>query len=180
MTKVSYKLTENNGCYYFNDGTGDVRVKPGFSCHSCLLQGDTITLDDCADELPHHVCFLPFIDPILPIFQGKCNGKVLKCALHFGIRFSRMNGVFFIGENMEKSDSGFCYCGNFELGEDFHFKGHFELAFGIASLLPFAQYNVDCFFGNEIFEQYDLFISSIPEKRGLAILKKDDNGKKLI
>ena len=179
MTKVSYKLTERDGRYYFNDGTKDVRVKPGFSNQSTLLQGDTITLDDCADELPPHVCFLPFIDLTLPVFQGKWKGKVLKCAFDFGNRFSRVNGIFCIGEDMEKAGSSpLDCCGEFELGEGFHFKGHFSFEFGIALMLPFVQYNVDCFLGNEIFEQYDLFVSSIPGKRGLAILKKDDNGKK--
>ena len=175
MTKISYKLTERDGRYYFNDGTGDVLVKPGFSNQSYLLQGDTITLDDCAEELPPHVCFLPFIDPTLPIFQGKFNGKVLKCAFHFGNRFSSVNTVFVWGSDVSLHLHSELL--DFELGEDFHFKGHFEPAIGIAAVLPFAQYNVDCFFGNEIFEQYDLFISSIPGKRGLAILEKDDNGK---
>ena len=39
MTKVSYKLTEYDGRYYFNDGTGYVLVDTGFNCHSRSLDG---------------------------------------------------------------------------------------------------------------------------------------------
>lgn len=245
MTKASYKLTEYDGRYYFNDGTGYVLVDTGFHCHSrsldgkigpfsvsnqspvpivtlqfflsnflgpakpegqspkailypldmktCLLKGDTITIDDSVDELPAHRCFLPFVDPSFPVFNGKCNGKPMKFYFDTGMRMAVVDDPVLAREKeclgtikewipprQRYVDTPY-YPAVFEFADGFQFEGHAEYDAGsqyLSEAKNASISNFDVFFGNEIFKQYDLFISSIPGKKGLALISKDGKGNK--
>ena len=246
MTKVSYKLTEFDGRYYFNDGTGYVLVDTGFNCHSrsldgkigpfsvssqspfpmvslqfflrnflgpakpegqspkailypldmktCLLEGDTITIDDSVDELPAHVCFLPFVDSGFPVFNGKCNGKPMKFYFDTGMRMAVVDDPDLakkkecLGTIREWIPPRHCYVDTpyypaaFEFADGFQFEGHAEYDAGSQYISrarnASIHFDFDVFFGNEIFQQYDLFISSIPGKEGLALISKESKGNK--
>ena len=246
MSKITYKLIEHDGRYYFNDGTGFVLVDTGFYIRShslngkigpfgvsdrspvfffptlqaflrdflgpakpdgespkailypldfrgCLLEGDSITIDNSADELPEHDYFLPFIDSSLPIIKGKCNGKPMRFYFDTGMRMAVIDNPILTSGKISQGtvkewippvhryvDTPY-YSADFELGDGFQFRGYAEYD-NQGQYINKATNNrtmpFDVFFGNEIFKQYNLFISSIPGKRGIAIITKSGKSSK--
>ena len=239
MTKISYKLLEHDGRYYFNDGTGYFLIDTGFGYHSIspdgkigpfdtdakafgderasseflrmfmgpsrpdgqnvkgilapmegysiLLKGDTVTIDDDAKELPTHDYFIPFISDIRPIIEGKCNGKNMRFFFDSGMRMAVMDdsvlneGKQCLGTINEwiaplgcAADAPY-YSAEYEFagGLRFNGQGEFDYSDTFLKRIRHAFNNeFDAFFGIEFFRQYDLFISLIPGKRGLAIIDR--------
>ena len=237
MTKVTYKMTEHDGRYYFNDGTGYFLIDTGFGYqsisrdgkigpfdvrkgdrligwvtlddfmgpsrpngekvkgvlapmegYSVLLRGDnTVTIDNDAQELPAHETFIPFADPHAPIIEGKCNGKPMRFFFDSGMRMAVLDDKIlmdgkprlgtvseWIGLVLFQVDAPY-YSAEYEFADGFRFDGHGEFDYSDTFLRSIRERNgnaFDAFFGIEFFKLYDLFISLIPKKRGLALLKR--------
>ncbi len=245
MTKVSYKMIEHDGRYYFNDGTGYFLIDTGFNNHSVsrngaigpystsrnlpgesqfvsqlldsfmgparpegqkvkgilapmegysvLLKGDTVTIDDKAKELPEHAYFIPFLSEELPIIEGKCNGKTMRFFFDSGMRMAVLDdsvlteGKPCLGTIKEWVAPLHCmadaqyYSAEYEFADGLRFEGHGEYDYSqsfVEDMRRHFNYEYDAFFGIEFFKQYDLFISVIPGRRGLALIARDGNGNK--
>ncbi|MBR4517465.1 MAG: hypothetical protein IKO65_00535, partial [Victivallales bacterium] len=167
---------------------------------SCLIESDSITIDDSVKELPAHDYFLPFVSspfPMLmpiPIIEGKCDGKPMRFCFDTGMRMALIDDSFVCDgkenqgtikewipiPNIHRYVDVPYYPADFEFGEGFHFKGHVEIDnqgqyIKMATGGGLAGFNA--FFGKEICEQFNVFISSIPGKRGVAIINKNGKGK---
>lgn len=229
MTKISYKMVEVDGRYYFNDGAKYVLVDTGYGrsvsidgtigpfkvslCqkqqlqsfnptlmpdgskigailypmdgHSCLLKGDTVTVDDDAQELPEHQFFLPFAHSQAPLLECTCDGKKKLLYFDSGMRLpvmdddSLLEGKTKLGEIGEwvgvlerKVDAPY-YEATFAFPCGFTFDGHFEHDYPHLYIRGmFGGTGVQGYLGIEFFKKYDLFISAIPGKRGLAIISR--------
>ena len=148
--------------------------------YSCLLKGDSVTIDDNAKELPEHAWFIPFIIPGSAMLECKVDGKHKTLYFDSGMRLpvlsdnSLVKGKEKLGVIVEwiAPMSGLAeapyYTAAFDFQCGFHFDGHFEHDY----LDAVAQWTGDGFLGIEFFNQYDLFISAIPGKSGLAIIKR--------
>lgn len=156
----------------------------GFLCplngYSCLLKGDTVTIDDNAQELPEHEWFIPFVPGRGPHVLCKVDGKQKDLFFDSGMRLpvlgdhSLVKGKEKLGDITEwigplhgLAEAPF-YAASFDFPCGFHFDGHFEFD----SLNAVASWQDDGFLGIEFFTQYDLFISAIPGKEGIAIIKR--------
>ena len=156
----------------------------GFLCpttgYSCLLKGDTVTIDDNARELPEHEWFIPFVSGMGPFVSCKVDGKQKLLFFDSGMRLpvlgdnSLVKGKEKLGEIAEwigplqgLAEAPF-YAASFDFPCGFHFDGHFEYD----RLNAVARWTGDGFFGIELFKQYDMFISAIPQKAGIAIIKR--------
>ena len=240
MAKVTYKLVEHDGRYYFNDGTGYFLIDTGFGhqsispdgkigpfttdsrvvggCqnvtsfldsfmgparpegkktkgilapmegYSVLLKGNTVTIDDTAKELPEHVYFIPFVSAGGPIIEGKCNGKPMRFFFDSGMRMAVLDDhVLTDGKNCEGTIKEWiapercladapCYSAEYEFADGLRFEGHGEFDYSKVFLKKQREFNhnaFDAFFGIELFKQYDLFISLIPGKRGIAVIRRE-------
>ena len=146
---------------------------------SCLLKGDTVTIDDDARELPEHEYFLPFVGMASHI---ECNVDGKKKLLFFdsGMRLPVLgdNSLFegkeklgviaeWIGPLHGLAEAPY-YNATFDFPCGFHFDGHMEHDY----IHALVQSPSGGFLGIEFFNQYDLFISAINGKRGLAIIKR--------
>lgn len=156
----------------------------GFLCplngYSCLLKGDSVTIDDNAQEMPEHEWFIPFVPGHAPLVQCKVDGKHQVLFFDSGMRLpvlndnSLVNGKEKLGDIAEwigplhgLAEAPF-YSATFDFPCGFHFDGHFEYD----RLNAVARWQANGFFGIELFTQYDLFISAIPGKEGIAIIKR--------
>ncbi len=158
----------------------------GFLCplngYSCLLKGDSVTIDDNAQELPEHEWFIPFVPGRAPHVQCKVDGKQKELFFDSGMRLpvlcdnSLVKGKKKLGNITEwiaplpfrgLAEAPF-YTASFDFTCGFHFDGHFEYD----ALNFVAKWQGDGFLGIEFFTQYDLFISAIPGKGGIAVIKR--------
>ena len=155
--------------------------------YSILFQGETVTIDNDARELPEHIAFIPFLSQGGPILAGKCNGKPMKFFFDSGMRMAVMDdrilteGKPCLGTIHEWIAPLRCsaeapyYSAVFEFADGLRFEGHAEFDYSNVFLAEQRRYNqnaFDAFFGIELFRQYDLFISRIPGQEGLAIIKR--------
>ena len=158
--------------------------------YSVLLKGDTVTIDNNAKELPEHAYFIPFISEDLPIIEGKCNGKAMRFFFDSGMRMAVLDdpilteGKQCLGTINEwiaplgrMAEAQF-YSAEFEFADGLRFEGHGEYDYSksfIKDMREHCHNEFDAFFGIEFFKQYDLFISTIPGRRGLALIARDGN-----
>lgn len=153
------------------------------SC-SCLLKGDTVTIDDEVKELPEHEWFLPFIGGY-PLLVCNVDGKKKLLYFDSGMRLPVLDddslvegkeklGVIaeWIGPMHGLAEAPY-YNAKFDFPCGFHFDGHLEhdyLHAYISRMFGFTA--VQGYLGIEFFNKYDLFISAIKGKSGLAIIKR--------
>ena len=152
---------------------------------SCLMKGASVTIDDDAKELPEHEWFLPFAVPERPYLECKVDGKSKLLFFDSGMRLpaldddSLVDGKEKVGVNLEWIGPlrGLaevpCYKATFDFPCGFCFDGHLEhdhLHAYIGSIL--AGTPLQGFLGIEFFNQYDLFISAINGKSGLAVIRR--------
>lgn len=151
---------------------------------SCLMKGDTVTIDDDVKELPDHEWFLPFVSGH-PLLECNVDGKKKLLYFDSGMRLPVLdddsliagkeklgNIVEWIGPMRGLAEAP-SYTATFDFPCGFHFDGHMEhdyLHVYINSL--FAGTPVQGYLGIEFFNKYDLFISAIKGKYGLAIINR--------
>ena len=150
---------------------------------SCLMKGDSVTIDDDARELPEHEWFLPFAMQGQPWLECKVDGKTKLLFFDSGMRLpaldddSLVKGKEKLGENLEwiAPLRGLAevpyYKATFEFPCGFRFDGHLEhdrLHAYIGNIL--AGTPLQGFLGIEFFNQFDLFISAMNRKSGLAVI----------
>ena len=230
MTKVTYKLIEHDGRYYFNDGTGHFLIDTGYGNvsvsrdgtigpfatatrevedflgtsrpegqkakgilapmegYSVLLKGDTVTIDNDAQELPAHDYFIPFVSARNPIIEGKCNGKPMRFFFDSGMRMAVLDDTVlkeskpclgtmkeWIGALHIQVEAPY-YSAEYEFSDGLRFDGHGEYDFSgsfVKSIRLLYNNEFDNFFGIELFKKYDIFISLIPGKQGIAVIRRD-------
>lgn len=151
---------------------------------NCLLKGDTVTIDDDAKELPDHEWFLPFVGG-QPLLECAVDGRKKLLYFDSGMRLPVLDddalvagketlGVIaeWIGPMHGLAEAPY-YEASFDFPCGFHFDGHLEHDYlhAYVSLLSSGT-GVKGFLGIEFFNQYDLFISAIKGKSGLAIIKR--------
>lgn len=151
---------------------------------SCLLKGDTVTIDDNAIEFPEHEWFLPFVDSS-PLLECNVDGKKKLLYFDSGMRLPVLDddalvegkeklGVIteWIGIVQGLAEAPY-YHATFDFPCGFHFDGHMEHDYLHAYISRLFGYTgVKGYLGIEFFNEYDLFISAIKGKRGLAIIKR--------
>ena len=152
---------------------------------SCLMKGDSVTIDDDARELPGHEWFLPFAVPGLPLLECKVDGKTKRLFFDSGMRLpvldddSLVVGKEKLGTILEwigplggLAEAPY-YKATFDFPCGFRFDGHLEhdclhmFIEMIRKSIP-----LDGFLGIEFFKRHDLFISAIKGKSGLAIIRR--------
>ena len=151
---------------------------------SCLLKGDTVTIDDNAIELPEHEWFLPFIGGS-PLLECNVDGKKKLLYFDSGMRLPVLDDDSLV-EGKEKlgvitewiaivqglAEAPY-YHATFDFPCGFHFDGHMEHDYLHAYISHlFGNPRVNGCLGIEFFNEYDLFISAIKGKSGLAIIKR--------
>ena len=152
---------------------------------SCLMKGDSVTIDDDARELPEHEWFLPFAMPGQPYLECKVDGKRKLLFFDSGMRLPALDddslvvGKEKLGEILEWIGPlhGLAevpyYKATFDFPCGFHFDGHLEHDHLHAYINIFRQrHSLDGFLGIEFFNRHDLFISAIKGKSGLAIIRR--------
>ena len=154
---------------------------------SCLLKDDSVTIDDNAQKLPEHEWFLPYVMTKYPkpLLECKVDGKKKQLFFDSGMRLPVLDDMSLIagkeklGEidewigGMHLSAKAPYYDATFDFPCGFRFNGHFEYDYSqmfIQGLL--GNCGINGFLGIEFFNQYDLFISAVKGKFGLAIIKR--------
>ncbi len=151
---------------------------------SCLLEGDTVTIDNDAEELPEHEWFLPFVGG-RPHLECAVDGKKKLLYCDSGMRLPVVDdaslvagkerlGVIaeWIGIMHGLAEAPY-YEASFDFPCGFHFDGHLEHDYLHAYISRlFGGTGVNGYLGIEFFNKYDLFISAIRGKEGLAIIKR--------
>ena len=152
---------------------------------SCLLKGETVTIDDDARELPEHEWFLPFVMDRFPVLECKVDGKEKLLFFDSGMRLPVLDdeslvegkeklGVIaeWIGPMHGLAEAPY-YNATFDFPSGFHFEGHMEHDYLHAFVNTLSGTKlVKGFLGIEFVNKYDLFISVIRGKSGLAIIKR--------
>ena len=151
----------------------------------CLMKGDSVIIDDDARELPEHEWFLPFAMPGLPWLECKVDGKTKLLFFDSGMRLPALDDdSLLVGKEKQGINLEWIgplrglaevpyYKATFDFPCGFHFDGHLEhdhLHAFIGDIL--AGTPLQGFLGIEFFNRYDLFISAINGKSGLAIIRR--------
>lgn len=160
--------------------------------YSCLLKNeDAVTIDDDARTLPPHDWFIPYVSnpwsamPTQPFIECKVEGKEKRLFFDSGMRLavlddkSLVEGKRKLGEIRERIGWKFMsamapyYETTFEFPCGFRFDGHFEYDYSQRLLKDlFGKDHDNGFIGIEFFQQYDIFISAIDGKKGIAIIRR--------
>ena len=156
--------------------------------YSVLFKGEMVTIDNAAQELPAHDYFIPFVSAGAPIIAGKCNGKPMRFFFDSGVRMAVLDdkiltdGKSGLGTIREWIAPEYCladapfYSAQYEFASGLRFDGHGEYDYSNTFLhkqREFCHHAFDAFFRIELFKQYDLFISLIPEKQWIAVIRRD-------
>lgn len=172
----------------FSDGM--LCPQTGYSC--LMTGGDTVEICDDATELPPHDWFIPYDQrymlngrPLKPVITGKVDGIEKTMFFDSGMRMPVMDddslivGKQKLGDINERIGWKFLtvpapyYGATFEFPCGFKFEGHFEYDYSRSLMKDiFGDDDNKGFFGIELFDQYDLFISAIRGKHGIAVLKR--------
>ncbi len=152
--------------------------------YSCLLKDGTVTIDDEATELPEHNWFLPY-DPVEPFVECKVDGKSKRLLFDSGMRLavlddqSLIEGKQKLGEIKERigwkymSAMAPVYEATFDFPCGLRFDGHFEYDYSQQLLKEIFGENHDKgFIGIEFFDKFDVFISAVKGKRGIALIER--------
>ncbi len=162
--------------------------------YSCLLTGgDTVTIDDDARELPPHDWFIPYDErfmlngyPLKPVIKGKVDGIEKTMFFDTGMRMpvlddeSLLSGKQKVGEIVERigwlymSATAPVYEARFEFQGGLGIDGQFEYDYSHSLMKDiFGDNDNKGFCGIGLFfDQYDLFISAIKGKHGIAVIKR--------
>ena len=162
--------------------------------YSCLLREDSVTIDDDARELPPHDWFIPYDKeyilngyPFKTVVECKVDGKPKKMFFDTGMRLavldddSLLEGKEKVGEIEERigwlylSATAPVFKATFEFPCGLKFDGHFEHDYSKSLMKDiFGSANADGkgFFGIELLDRYDLFVSAINGKPGIAVIKR--------
>jgi hypothetical protein len=161
--------------------------------YSCLMRGDgTVTIDNGATELPEHDWFLPYVrnnaNPFATYIECAIDGKKKLLLFDSGMRMavsddkSLIEGKQKLGEINERigwmylSATAPYYEATFEFPCGFKFDGHIEYDYsGFLVKKFFGEERDDHdkgFLGIEFFDKYDVFLSGIEGKKGMALIKR--------
>lgn len=149
-----------------------------------FLKKDTVEIDDAIQELPEHDWFIPFIGD-LPVLKCKVDGRDKTAYFDSGMRLSVFDDDSLVeGKEMLRWQPE--WIGVLHgLAEAPVYNAKFEFPCGLEVeremehdyihqyiKMIFARTAVNGYVGLETFKGYDIFISGIPGKRGLALVER--------
>ena len=155
----------------------------GYNCH---LTQDGITITDEPEALPEHDYFLPFTGMLkcLPIVEGTMNGTPTRLFFDSGARMTMFGEVGLAGGKpatgsymewmgmLRKNETLDVYDVTLDFPCGFQYKGKSALVNDQAYLLAGMAMGFRAMLGIDLFNDYDLYISTANQQRGLALKRR--------
>ncbi len=161
--------------------TAILSLMDGYNCH---LTQDGVTITDEEEAIPEHDYFLPFVGSPLPIVEGTMNGTTIRFFFDSGARMTMFGEEALAGG---KSATGSytewlamlhqnATLPVYNLALDFpcglHYNGKGALVRRQEYLVASQRMSIRAMLGIDIFNEYDVYISTANDKRGIALSRR--------
>ncbi len=166
------------------DGSNITAILSPMDGYNCRLTQDGITITDEEEAIPEHDYFLPFVGGLLPIVEGTMNGTSIRFLFDSGARMTMFGEEALAGG---KSMTGSCTewlamlqqnatLPVYDVALDFpcglHYNGKGALVQKQKYLMDGQMMGFRAMLGIDIFNEYDVYISTANDKRGLALSRR--------
>ena len=153
----------------------------GYNCH---LRQDGLTITDEEETIPEHDYFLPFVAGMEPIVEGTMNGCDCRLFFDSGARMTMFGEVELAG-GRPSTGSYTEWMGMlrqnatlqvYDVALDFpcglHYEGKGALVGHREYQMAGAMLGIRAMLGIDLFNEYDIYISTANKLRGLALIKR--------
>ena len=166
------------------DGSNITAILSPMDGYNCRLTQDGITITDEEEAIPEHDYFLPFVGGLLPIVEGTMNGTSIRFLFDSGARMTMFGEEALAGG---KSMTGSCtewlamlhqnatlpvYDVELDFPCGLHYNGKGALVQKQKYLMDGQMMGFRAMLGIDIFNEYDVYISTANDKRGLALSRR--------
>ena len=166
------------------DGSNITAILSPMDGYNCRLTQDGITITDEEEAIPEHDYFLPFVGGLLPIVEGTMNGTSIRFLFDSGARMTMFGEEALAGG---KSMTGSCtewlamlhqnatlpvYDVELDFPCGLHYNGKGALVQKQKYLMDGQMMGFRAMLGIDIFKEYDVYISTANDKRGLALSRR--------
>ena len=153
----------------------------GYNCH---LTKDGVTITDEEETIPPHEYFLPFVERQFPIVKGTMNGTPIRFFFDSGARMTMFGEeVLAGGKPMTGSYTEWLamlhqnatlpvYDVALEFPCGLHYNGKGALVQRQEYLMAGQRMGIRAMLGIDFFNEYDVYISTANEKRGIALSRR--------
>ena len=166
------------------DGSKVMAILSPMDGYNCRLTQNGITITDEEEAIPEHDYFLPFIGGWLPIVEGTMNGTSIRFFFDSGARMTMFGEEALAGD---KSMTGSytewlamlrqnATLPVYDVALDFpcglHYNGKGALVQRQEYLMASQRMGIRAMLGIDIFNEYDVYISTANDKRGIALSRR--------
>ena len=154
--------------------------------HNAMIRRDTVTIDDESTELPTHEWFIPFELPFASVIRCKVDGNEKLLFFDSGMKYAVLDDdslvvgkekkgyiLEWIGLDKALAEVPY-YNGTFEFPGGYRYEGVLEHDSIHFYVKKFRSGGIQGFLGLLcFFEKYDVYISTVGTKRGLALVARN-------
>lgn len=153
----------------------------GYNCH---LTQDGVTITDKEETIPAHDYFLPFEERQFPIVKGTMNGMPIRFFFDSGARMTMFGEEALAGGKpmtgsytewlamLHQNATLPVYDVALEFPCGLHYNGKGALVQRQEYLMAGQRMGIRAMLGIDFFNEYDVYISTANEKRGIALSKR--------
>ena len=166
------------------DGLKVKAILSPMNVYNCHLTPDGITITDEKEAIPEHDYFLPFVERTYPIVEGTMNGTPTRFYFDSGARMTMFGeselagGKPSIGSYVEwmamlRQNATLPIYGialDFPCG--LHYEGKGALVKQKEYIMAGRQMRIRAMLGIDVFNKYDLYISTLNLQCGIALKKR--------
>jgi len=164
------------------DGATVTAIMTPMGGYNCRLSKDSITITDEEEAIPEHDFFLPFLER-LPIVEGTMNGTQIRFFFDTGARMTMFGETELTGGKpatgsyvewlamLRQKATLNVYDVTLDFPCGLHHDGKGALVQNRQYLMAGQMMGIHAMLGADMFDGYDVYISTVNSERGIAFAK---------